>query len=232
MKSILDILRHHAQSDAHPDEFQKFHHELLDALKDGKLTEDEIRNLEMHRESLGISEKDLEAVRMQAYLLAFSYAAGDQDVTEDELDELEQIQDYLGLADSDIARTKKELYRMRILSEIKKGNMPVIETQDVVLGPAEIAHWSEPAIRESSSGKKSGTQKGVLIITNKRLVFRGPETSVAVPLSGVIDVDYAVNGLTVHLNGKRPLRILYREQGNHNVVASVLASAIDLHRVR
>ncbi|HVW66363.1 MAG TPA: hypothetical protein VHA78_01370 [Candidatus Peribacteraceae bacterium] len=224
MVSIIDLLTRHSS------DINAFYTALFDALKDGKLTEAEIADLEKKREELRISEKALQAMRMQAYMFAFAKATEDQEVTDDELDEMEQVQDYLGLTDADVSRTKKELFRMRILSEIKKGNLPVVQTDDVVLDPTETAHWSASVMLETEEEKKSRKQKGTLIITNKRIVCKGDEMSVAVPLSSIIDVDYAIDGMTVHLNRRKPLNIQYQEKGDHNVVASILASAIDLRK--
>jgi hypothetical protein len=129
---------------------QEFREAVLEAVKDGKLTKQEIDALETKREELGLSLDVLDAIRVQAYVTAFQTVSSDKDITDDEWDELEQIQDYLGVTDTEIGKTKKELLRLRVLSEIRKGNLPVVDVS-LILKPNEVAYWSEPVEKSAKT---------------------------------------------------------------------------------
>ena len=210
---------------------QAFHTAVREAISDGKLTEEEIAALEEQREHFGLNDDDLGAVRMELYLSALSKVRADDTITDDEWQEMEQIQDYLGLQDRDIEKTKKELYRQRIMSEIKRGNMPVIGGSTFLLKSGEIPYWKEPVTLFVSDGKKSGDKKwkkaalGNLLVTNNRLIFHGKADSFSVLWRHLSDVQFSVKGVVVQTKGGTPRFLQYRKSGNHNIVGSIIAYA-------
>ena len=230
-----------------------FQRAVFEAVKDGKLTRQEIDALERKREELGLSLSVLKNIRSTAYYAAFQIVKADEKVTEDEWDELEQIQDYLGLNDSEIAHTKKELYRLRVISEIREGNMPVLESPDIFLRDGEMAYWSEPVTMYVGSGDKRKIAKhdvhvhltkgvslnmgiakeseerglikkdeGFLIITNKRIIFHGKEESFTTTYHHVLDIDCYTAAVRIHPTRGQSQLFVYKVQGNHDIVASVL----------
>lgn len=246
MDSIISLLKQ-LTPDLRPGYLREFHQQLFDAVKDGKLTEEEIKNLELKKEELGLTDDALGAVRQELYIAAFNSLQGDADVTDDEWDELEHIQDYLGLKDTDISKSKKELVRMRILSEIKKGNLPVVPGRDIIPATNELPHWSEaielfvpsdkhnPEITSSrhTTADLTGWKKedsGVLVITNKRVVLKGKTETDSVTLGRILDARPFTNGLLLHIPGRPPQFLKYIEKGNHNVVGSIVLHAIDRAR--
>ncbi len=203
----------------------EFHEAVIDAVKDGKLTKEEIDRLETLREELGLPLEVLRAIRVQAYVRAFETVKNDTEITEDEWDELEQIQDYLGVKDTEIAKTKKELYRLRVMSEIKKGNMPLLVAPHLILKPNEIAYWSEKVLLVDESDKQ--TDSGELILTNKRIVFQGQKETIATTLGRILDMSCSVKGVTIRINRQKPLHFRYSVIGNHDIVGSVLFSMME-----
>lgn len=227
--------------DLRPGYIRAFHEELRVALEDGKLTEQEIARLEQRKEELGISEEALAAARADLYAAAFARVSEDEIVTDDEWQEMELIQDYLGASDGEVANTKKQLYRMRILTEVKKGNLPVIATDELLPEKEELVHWTERVDVFEPAGRSIGgsvypteklrrLDKGLLIITSKRLVIKGEKNVTTMRLGGVVDADCHVNGVLLAASARRPVFLRYTEKGNHNVVGSVLLAAIDHHR--
>ncbi|UPA22010.1 hypothetical protein K8942_02995 [Candidatus Peribacteria bacterium] len=202
---------------------REFRQAVLEAVKDGKLTKEEIDTLEKTREELGLPLEVLDAIRVQAYVTAFETATTDTDVTDDEWDELEQIQDYLGLKDADIAKTKKQLYRMRVLSEMRKGNMPIIDIPRMLLRPQERVYWSEAMNLQADDWKDSGN----LIITNKRLVFKGGKKSISINLGQVLDVDNTGQFLRIHANRHPSLRLEYADEDNAPILDSILLFVLE-----
>lgn len=234
---------------------KEFREAVRRAIGDGKLTEQEISFLETKREELGLSQNVLSSVRMDLYLDALSKVREDDTVTDEEWQEMEQIQDYLGIEDAEIAKTKRDLYRARIMSEIKRGNMPVIETDDVLLGADEIAYWNEPVSLFELSSKKGRGFTGVelklpigirfsvgantvkdetgwknvgdgeLILTSDRLVFQGGSQSFVIPWRSVTGAQFFVNGMIVQPSRGNPKYLKYRTKGNQSIVGSIVAFA-------
>ncbi len=229
-----------------------FHRAVLEAVQDGKLTKEEIDTLEKRREELGLSLNVLNHIRSNAYYAAFQSIRENAVVTEDEWDELQQIQDYLGLEDGDIAKTKKELYRLRILSEIRNGNMPILESPDVFLHEGEMAYWSEPVtLYAPHAGKKvskhglhltlsnglslhmgvvkNSEERGLLkkdegffIITSKRIIFHGREESFTTTYHSVLDIDCYASAVRIHRNRGASQLFVYKVPGNQDIVGSIL----------
>jgi hypothetical protein len=187
---------------------------------------------------------------------AFQTVSSDKDITDDEWDELEQIQDYLGVTDTEIGKTKKELLRLRVLSEIRKGNLPVVDVS-LILKPNEVAYWSEPVSllmpATTKSQQKHGVtvhlskghsfhlgitdahdekgfkeeDKGDLVITNKRIIFKGSKESTAFTIGQLLDIECYISAVRIHANRHHPMLFRYKDPANHDIVGSVLFQTID-----
>lgn len=159
-QQIIEKYKAKKQKNINKKQFEK---EMLEAVKDGKLTKDEIDNLGVKQKDLLLTEDDIKALKSGVFMAAFSYAKSDEKITKEEERELAEIQKYLGVDDSEIPNTKKELARFRLLDEIQKGNLPKAEVKNVILQKDEKAYWSEPgtlteerAIRSNYGGGSSG----------------------------------------------------------------------------
>jgi hypothetical protein len=125
---------------------EAFRKALLAAAADGKITPEEIAQLDALKQDLGLTDGEVRSLRAQAYTAAFAAAKADADVTSEEEQELRHIQAYLKLQDQEIPATKRELARLRLLSEIKRGNMPAIsQPSNIILQKDERAYWVEPS---------------------------------------------------------------------------------------
>lgn len=222
MDNLVSLLKK-LTPDLTPGYLKEFHAEVFAAVKDGKLTEEEIATLESKKEELGLTEDALSAVKQELYVAAFQSIHEDRVVTDDEWDELQHIQDYLGLSDQEIAKTKKDLYRMRIMSEIKKGNLPVAQTDLLVPDDDELVHWAEPVDIALHS---EPADQGHLVITSKRIVLRGNSKTTVLNLTQMIGADCTVDGAVLHVKNRQTIKIRYRTKGNHNIAGSILLHAI------
>lgn len=257
MQTLIDTLFTLATKGTTP-QTEEFRKAVLQAVSDGKLTKDEIDMLEKKREEMGLPLSVLDAIRVQAYMSAFEMVKGDTTITDDEWDELEQIQDYLGLKDSDIAKTKRELYRLRVLSEIREGNLPIVHSPHIILKNGEIAHWNEvvtllmPREQKKDSGpsitvrfskgqsfhlgiQKAHDEKGLVVtdageltLTNKRIVFRGKKESIAINLSQIVDVECFTSAVRLHINRRHALLFAYKDPRNADIVGSVLFQLLSI----
>lgn len=125
---------------------EEYRQMLLDSVKDGKLTKEEIDELDKKRNEFGLTEKEIQGIRVDMYTAAYSTIKEDKQVTREEEQELGEIQKYLGIADEEIQSSKKELARLRLLNEIQQGNIPTVSVTNLVMHKDEKAFWIEPAI--------------------------------------------------------------------------------------
>jgi hypothetical protein len=124
---------------------KKYFEVLVEALDDGVLTNDEIEELDALRKQLRLSQEDVAGMKLRAFQAAVNAAAADGIVTPKEEKDLEKIKAYLGIQESEIGRNKGTLNKMRMLYEIHKGNLPIIEIAGLGLEFGETAHLEESA---------------------------------------------------------------------------------------
>lgn len=260
-QTIVDKYKDSRQKSFNKKEFKAL---FLKAVNDGKLTADEIKELEQRKSELGLSDEDIKGIKSEVYLAAFASAKSDTQVTSAEEQELIGIQKYLGLADSQIGPTKKELARLRLLNEIQMGNMPSIPSvANLVLQKGEKIYWFESATlaeekvikrnyRGGSSGVSFRIMKGVsyrvgssrghiesttgivavsegdVLISNKRLIFRGDKKSFASKLENILDIQLFTNGVHFSENNKsKPRLIQFSHPGNQDIFGAILSYAIN-----
>src|SRR5437879_5993422 len=112
---------------------KEFFASVISAAEDGKLTDDEIKQIQARYKELELTPADLKGIRAQAYNAALRAAKSDGVVTAEEEAELAKLQEFLMIPGSEISKSKKELARLRLLTEIKNGNPPSISVPDVIL---------------------------------------------------------------------------------------------------
>ena len=259
-KTIVDRYKTAKQKSLNKKEFRQI---LLQAVNDGKLTKEEIDNLDKKKTEFGLTNEDIKGVRAEIFAAAFSVAKEDKQITEEEEKELKEIQKHLGLADDEIQTSKKELTRLRLLNEIQKGNLPIVPVTNLVTQKSEKVYWAEPAIlaeekvirrryEGGSQGVSFRVMKGVsyrvgghrghivsetglvsvsdgeLIITSKRVIFRGDGKAFAIKLDKILDIQIFINGLRFTENNKsKPRMVKFKQEGNHDIVGAVLSYTIN-----
>lgn len=201
---------------------KEFRRALLDAVADGELREEEMRDLERRRDEMGLEEEDIAEVRLEAYLLAYEKVAADQEVSDAEWIEMEKIQRFLGIKDGEVARTKKDLLRLHILHEVRSGNLPILRVGGLGLATGEQAHWREPMRRPGPDGER----RGELIVTSKRVIFRGREDSFAIRLSSILSVGGDRKTVVLAESRKDPHVFLYERDGYRPILRSILAQVL------
>ena len=69
---------------------------------------------------------------------------------------------------------------------------------------------------------------GELIVTNKRIIFRGDGKAFAIKLDKILDIQIFTNGLQFSENNKpKPRMVKFKQEGNHDIVGAVLSYAIN-----
>jgi hypothetical protein len=252
----ISAIRQHAKDK------KEFLASIIRAAEDGKLTDDEIKEIQIRYKELELTQDDLQGVRVQAYNAALRTAKADGVVTAEEEAELAELQQFLMIPESEIAKSKKELARLRLLTEIQNDNPPSVTVPNVILQKAELAYWSEPAsileervVRRRYEGGSQGVSfriaKGVsyrvgahrghivsdtavipvssgeLIVTNKRVIFRGDTKSFNIRLDKLLELNFYSDGVRLTDEKGKPRVVKFAEEGNTDVVGATLSYAIN-----
>lgn len=124
---------------------QLLKNEMIQLASDGKLTAEEIKQIESRKSELCLNDEDIKLAKVEAYAAAFNKAVDDSALTEEEEKELNNIQKELNLSDDLVEAKKKVLARYRLVREIQNGTMPTLQIANIVLKKGEQTYWSEPS---------------------------------------------------------------------------------------
>ena len=128
---------------------EEYREALKGAVQDGRLSNTDIQDLEALRNELEVQPAATEKteVRREIYNEAFDAAKQEGVISATGMHELAKIQKFLGLRDDQIEKTKFQVTRLRTLTEIKNGNLPVVPAtsvalRDVNLEDGEVPHYT------------------------------------------------------------------------------------------
>jgi hypothetical protein len=126
-----------------------YREKVKEAVADGKLSSTDIQKLQELREQLDVTDAadDRTSIRREIYDEAFDAKKSKGELNQTGIHDLAKIQKFLALRDDQIADKKVEVNRLRMLTEIRKGNMPLVPPthaalRGVKLEPDEVAHYS------------------------------------------------------------------------------------------
>ncbi|WKZ29370.1 MAG: hypothetical protein QY323_01410 [Patescibacteria group bacterium] len=155
---------------------QFFRKAFLKAAADGSISLEEMSELDKLKAEFGLTDGDFRGLKAEAYTTAFAAAKSDNEVTKEEESELHAIQKLLGLSDGEIHNDKKELARLRLLNEIRQGNMPVIRpVMNLITLKSEKVYWAEPVILVEEKvirRRYQGGSQGISLRVMKGVSFR------------------------------------------------------------
>jgi hypothetical protein len=128
---------------------EAFREKVKEAVADGRLDAEDLKNIEEARQELGVTDArdDKTVIRRAIYNEAVSAVKKDGEVTQTDAHELEKIQKFLALRNDQVEKTRWDLARLRTLTEIRNGNLPVVPGNNASLRgmqmePDETAHYS------------------------------------------------------------------------------------------
>jgi hypothetical protein len=142
---------------------------VKEAVADGKLSNTDLHELKALREELDVSDAadDKTVVRREIYNEAFDAARSKGQLTATGVQDLAKIQKFLALRDDQIEKTKVEMNRLRTLTEIRRGNLPLVPQTNVALRgvqfePGETPHYSVAVelLSQSSARGQEGMPVG------------------------------------------------------------------------
>ena len=128
---------------------EQFRDALKDAVQDGKLSNSDVMDLKKLQQELEITDAadDKTQQRREIYNAAVAAQKKDGNMSATGAQELAKIQKFLALRDDQVEKTKFQVTRLRTLTEIKKGNLPLVPSnsvalRDVTLESGEVAHYT------------------------------------------------------------------------------------------
>jgi hypothetical protein len=125
-----------------------YREKLKEAVADGKLDTAEMKRLETLRKELDVSvaADDKTVLRREIYNEAVGAARSKGQLTATGVHELAKIQKFLALRDDQVEGTRWDLSRLRTLTEIRRGHLPMVPDSNVALRgalePGETAHYT------------------------------------------------------------------------------------------
>lgn len=128
---------------------EAYHQKLKEAVSDGKINADKAAELEKLRASLDVEDiaDDKTQLRRAVYNEAAGAVKATGKITSTEAAELARIQKFLALRDDQIDITRRDLGRLRLLTEIRAGRLPLVpptsaSVRGLTLNQDEVAHYA------------------------------------------------------------------------------------------
>ena len=143
----------------------EFREKAKEVVGTGKLTSGKAEELRQLSEAEGMNPADDKTMlRKEVYNKAVGSAKARGKLSDAEVAELAKIQKFLALRDDQVEKTKWDLNRLRTLTEIRQGNLPLVPPQNVALrgaqlAPGEVVHYSVQVhvLDRPSTGGRTGT---------------------------------------------------------------------------
>jgi hypothetical protein len=127
----------------------EYREKVKEAVADGKLSTEDLKSLEDIRRELDVTDaaNDKTGLRRDIYNEAVGAARSKGVLTATGAQELAKIQKFLALRDDQVEKTRWDVNRLRTLTEIRRGNLPLVSPSNVALRgvplePGETAHYS------------------------------------------------------------------------------------------
>ena len=169
--------------------------QLSDALRDGNLTAEEMRDLAITARRLGLTHKQLKSVSVpnKREILSTTLASikAQGEIRESDRDHIRAVAEYLNAEDL-LKPCLMDLDLYERVFAIRNGDLPVIESQDLILEAGEKLHYSVPITLESPTGGKIKRQSGTLFVGSMRMRFVGLRRSHEIRYRNLLEVNFEV----------------------------------------
>jgi hypothetical protein len=147
-----------------------YREKVKEAVSDGKLSQTAIHDLEALRKELDVDGADADKthIRRELFNEAFDAKRSQGQLTQTGILDMAKIQKFLALRDDQVTDTRVEMNRLRMLTEIRKGNLPNVPgthsaLRGVKLEPGEVAYYT---VQVQMSTSMAAPDDGLLIKPN------------------------------------------------------------------
>ncbi|HUP97553.1 MAG TPA: hypothetical protein VM073_06425 [Usitatibacter sp.] len=148
---------------------QAYRDKVKEAVSDGKLSNTDLHDLAKLQQDLDVTDAsdDKTSFRRDLYNDAVDAARSKGQLTQTGVQDLAKIQKFLALRDDQIEKTKIDVNRLRTLTEIRRGNLPVVSPTNIALRgvqmeQGEVPHYSL-AVELMDQGRL-GNQEGMEVL--------------------------------------------------------------------
>lgn len=117
-----------------------------------------------------------------------SFALADGTVGAADMERFDAVAAALGLRGGAVDELRRGLRRVRILSRLREGQLPVIAVPDLHLDPNERVHLDTGATRVRRAARGVRATDGRLICSNTKLRFIGSEAGIEIPWARAVSV--------------------------------------------
>ena len=182
---------------------------FLAAVNDGELTKRELKNLLASMSALGIpKDRFLKLIQPQATAFiehVLADAKSDGKISTKEVEELNWLVEELGIPGSVRSYIETEIEDLIQIANIEEGKLPVVTSPDgLELAVGEVVHFLESCdlcfTKNLASGPKDYQHYGVLILTDRRLIY----------VSDTKSLDTSYRSVIGHAGNSRRIRIMIK----------------------
>jgi hypothetical protein len=174
---------------------------LRDTLVDRRVADDEIARLELVERTFNLPESFVRGARVSAFRTVYLEAVSDHELESAERETLDHIRESLSIPEDELADELATVARLVEIRTIRKGALPVVDAGMRLQRDETCHHRGEGRLVKSKvlrSFQQDGQRhkieglvvekKGVLLITNKRLLLVHDGTS-SVRLDKILDIE-------------------------------------------
>lgn len=181
---------------------KRFQELLCEYLADGELTSDEITNLKTFCQEKNIPlESALSHSILQINIFLRGMLASiisDGEVTLEEESMIKTACDFLNPSVLLIDEIHSTMERIRLISMVRTGNIPVISGCNFVANNNELVWYASDEVRLIRElSQKTKTYRGYVIVSSERVIFKSRNHPVEMKLKNIIDVEYNASHLYV-----------------------------------
>jgi hypothetical protein len=179
---------------------------LADSLRDGVLSEDEMSELALMARKLGLTSKQLSSISVPnkkdilATALASIKARGE--IRTEDREHICTLAEYLNATDDLLKPCLMDLDLYSKVFAIRAGELPEINSQNLILDRGEHLHYSVSTTYEVPSAGKIKRQGGTLYVGSRKLRFVGLRRSHEVRYANVLQVEF-----TLHKHSKLTIAV-------------------------
>jgi hypothetical protein len=128
----------------HSANLKDFKRELLQAVNDGVLTDDELHKILQDKAAYGLSDDEMGKFGPEVFRAAYNAARVTGHISPAAEANLMRIQTCLNISETQVPEVKYEMILSRRIYDIQNGHLPSIPVSNVILATGEVAHCREP----------------------------------------------------------------------------------------
>jgi hypothetical protein len=169
---------------------------LSDALRDGVLSDAEMSELAIVARELGLKSKQLKSIsvpnKRDVLATALASIKSRGEIRPEDREHICTLAEYLNATDDLLKPCLMDLDLYEIIFAIRAGDLPVVESANLILERGEKLHYCVSATYEVSVAGKIKRQGGTLYVGSRKLRFVGLRRSHEMRYANLLQVDFTL----------------------------------------